>query len=127
MQTVCVKRAILAEKVTSARNEHIDELAVARKNWREQSLKDIDAFRDRVDRYDVLTGKFETPSESRDKMVMFDGPPQDMTSKYDRVLRMLELETREDIELTDREYAQYVENDWEWSRTWKISNSKYLG
>ena len=51
--------------------------------------------------------------------------PVDQTKDYDRVIRLLELDTRSEIELAENEVAQYVMDDWSWKRAFAASNVNY--
>ncbi len=53
-------------------------------------------------------------------------PPQSQVKDYDRVIRMLELSVDNEIELTADEFANYVQDDWNWKDNWTVSNSAYL-
>lgn len=52
--------------------------------------------------------------------------PEDHTRDYDRVLMMLNLDVRDEIELGEYEIASYVMDDWDWKRQWTTSNAAYL-
>jgi hypothetical protein len=52
--------------------------------------------------------------------------PENHTSDYDRVIRMLELTTEPEIRLTQELFDQYVMDNWVWKKNWSASNSKYL-
>jgi hypothetical protein len=51
--------------------------------------------------------------------------PQDHTKDYDRVIRMLEMCTKEEIFITENEFAQYVQDDWGWKQQFIGSTSNY--
>lgn len=51
--------------------------------------------------------------------------PEDHTSDYDRVIRMLEWTTDHEITLSEHDFAQYVLNDWKWQQQFLTSNSAY--
>jgi hypothetical protein len=51
--------------------------------------------------------------------------PEDHTDDYDRVIGMLELDIEETVELEESEYRQYVEDKWQWQRSFNASNSYY--
>lgn len=127
MRSTVMAKAKLIEKVEKARTAHQTELTKARVNWKKTVLKEVGAVATRAESFDPETGRF-----SKGKRVfahgplMLDPPPQDMTGKYDRVLRQLKLDVRDEIELDEREYRQFVENDWSWRQEWALSNSKYL-
>jgi HAMP domain-containing protein len=51
--------------------------------------------------------------------------PRDMTATYDRVLEMLAMETRDEVELTEQEFQQFVQDDWTWKREFATTASLY--
>jgi uncharacterized membrane protein len=51
--------------------------------------------------------------------------PMDQTRDYDRVIRMLEMEVRSEVEVTEVEFAQYVMDDWSWKRQFLATNLGY--
>ena len=51
--------------------------------------------------------------------------PMDQTKEYDKIIRMLEMSIEQNIELSDREFAQYVMDDWTWKHQFLVSNSGY--
>ena len=48
--------------------------------------------------------------------------PEDHTEDYDRVIKMFEMDVREEIELEENEFGMYVMDDWRWKREW-LSNT----
>ena len=52
--------------------------------------------------------------------------PQDHTADYDRALKMLSLSVDDVIELDDHQFRCLVDDEWEWTRAWAISNSAYV-
>lgn len=51
--------------------------------------------------------------------------PEDHSADYDRVIFMLEMDIEEEIELSETEFAQYVQDDWGWKKQWTTTNSYY--
>ena len=52
--------------------------------------------------------------------------PEDHTSDYNRIITMLEMDVRVEIELDEMSFAKYVMDHWEWTDQWTTSNSVYL-
>lgn len=52
--------------------------------------------------------------------------PEDHTSDYDRVLKMLAMSVEQDVVLSSENFDQYVLNNWHWRHVWVASNTKYL-
>lgn len=51
--------------------------------------------------------------------------PEDHTDEYDRVIDMLEMDQRDEIELDEYTFAQYVRDDWGWKDHFVTTNSRY--
>lgn len=51
--------------------------------------------------------------------------PQDFTKEYDRVIGMLKLDINETVKLDQTQYANWVQDEWSWSRGFTTSNSAY--
>lgn len=51
--------------------------------------------------------------------------PKDFTAVYDTTIAMLESHTGETIELDADEYRHLVQDEWEWTRDFLVSNSHY--
>lgn len=51
--------------------------------------------------------------------------PMNMTRDYDRVIRQVEMDVRDEIELSEREFAQYVMDDWAWRDQFEASTMAY--
>lgn len=52
--------------------------------------------------------------------------PEEHTEDYDRVLKMLELNQHETIELSESEVATYVMDDWGWKHSFAQNTTSYL-
>lgn len=53
--------------------------------------------------------------------------PDDHTRDYDRLLKMLDMTSEQDVELTEQQFGQYVLDDWDWKRQFITTNSAYSG
>jgi hypothetical protein len=51
--------------------------------------------------------------------------PTDHTQDYNQAIRMLELHTDTTIRLDSETAAHYIEDNWQWRRTWGQSASSY--
>ncbi len=51
--------------------------------------------------------------------------PASHAKEYERVSAMLRHHTEEDIELDERNFDQYVNDNWEWKEQWSTSNAGY--
>ena len=51
--------------------------------------------------------------------------PVDNSKSYTQAIRLMEWETREEIELSINDFECYVEDNWTWSRSFKSAHSNY--
>ena len=113
--TVHVKREELLTRIKENRAKHRDEFerawdgyTKAVREWLEKSLDALKAGK-KID-------------------VAFRGPiPQDHTEDYDRVIDMLQMEIRDELEIDETQFAQYVRDDWGWKGQFVTTNSTYTG
>ena len=52
--------------------------------------------------------------------------PEDHTEDYDTAIQMLDRHQEKTITLTQREFRNFVEDKWDWTDQWTLSNSQYL-
>ena len=52
--------------------------------------------------------------------------PPNHLDDYDRVISMLEQTSEDSVELTQKEYSQFVLDDWEWKNDFRNVSSSYL-
>lgn len=52
--------------------------------------------------------------------------PEDHTVDYDRSIQMLEMSVDKEIAVDEREFQNYVQDIWQWSRDWAVSNMRYV-
>jgi hypothetical protein len=53
--------------------------------------------------------------------------PERHTGDYTRVIGMLAMHQGDTIELSEAAYTQYVDDEWEWKRSWFANTMGYLG
>ena len=115
MQTVTVNKLSLIDIITKNRDGHSDRYEKAWAGYRKEAIETLE------DHLSALKdGK-------RIAHVRMDSAPTDHTEDYDRVLEMLNMSVDDTIELSNGEFQQYVQDDWNWSQMWNVSNTKYLG
>lgn len=51
--------------------------------------------------------------------------PQEHTSDYDRVIRMLEMSVADQVTVTEQQFSQYVLDDWGWKKQFVTTNARY--
>jgi hypothetical protein len=53
--------------------------------------------------------------------------PVEYLEQYDDFIEQLTMTAQDEFELSRTMFKQLVQDDWEWTRNFKMSNSKYLG
>ena len=53
--------------------------------------------------------------------------PEDHTEDYDYAVKMLEMTTQDELELTEKDVAQYIMDDWGWKKQWDETVTSYSG
>lgn len=113
MQKITVRKTELREIIQANRDEH-----------REIFEEAVEAFKARC--IEELESRLKDVRAGRKINMMISLPvPEDHTEDYDRALRMLELSIDDEIDLTEEDVAQYVQDDWSWSRAWAANTGSY--
>jgi hypothetical protein len=115
MNQVKVDKDQLEDILVANRVSHLNAYEEALAAWKEKVKQELeDAY------YAARIGeKFKTS---------FDLPkPENFVKEYDRTLGMLRMSVDENVTLTDYEYRQYVEDEWDWKQRFATTNSRYTG
>lgn len=51
--------------------------------------------------------------------------PVNQLKDYDRAIAMLEMAIDKEIELDEKQFAQYMQDDWQWKQQFLVANSVY--
>lgn len=100
-----IKKPQLLEAVRANRAKHVDEYAEAYRAYREELVLELSALLEKARNHST---------ESCDHSVDVDRPVSH-AGDYDRVIRMLEMDTADSVILTESQFAQYVLDEWHWS------------
>jgi len=114
MNTVNVTVSKLLETLRKNRETHIAEYNEALKGYREACIAKL---KENLD--NAIAGKDFTTSINIYK-------PQSYEKDYSRAISMLEWSTETEVELSAREFDQYVNDEWQWAEGFKTVNSMYL-
>lgn len=105
MKTV-VKKEDLMDKIKSNRDKHHAIFVEAVEAYHKEALRRLEEKKQ-----EILSGKVVN-------ILIHIPVPEDHTHDYNRAIEMIEMDVREEIELGEEEFAQYVMDDWEWKRQW---------
>ncbi len=74
-----------------------------------------------VQKLDWLRNAKTLPSQHFEKLPI----PSSHEDDYERVIRMLDLSTENEIELSAQEFTQYVLDDWGWKQAFNATTMNY--
>lgn len=114
MKTITVPKATLLEKLRENRGQHRQTFEEAWQGYRKHAERDL---AERLDA--VRDGK---PFNLKFGLVV----PQDHTDDYDTAINMLEWHVGDEMEVSQEEFRQYVEDDWGWKDQFLHSTASYL-
>lgn len=113
MKSVTVKRTDLLDAIRANRDTHRDEFEKGLAGYKARLLEELEQ---RVT--DLRAGR-------QIEQYIHLPIPEDHTRDYDAVIRMLEMEVAETVEIDQRTFAQYVMDDWAWKEQWVGTMSNY--
>lgn len=115
MEKITVNKAELMEKLKKNREEH-----------REIFLEALDGFRKKA--IQMLEERLTLAKAGKYfDLYLHIVQPVDQTKDYDRAIKMLEMSIDASVELSERDFQQYVLDDWSWKDQFLTSNSLYSG
>ena len=113
MRTVMVRKKELTEILQKNREQHTEVFEKAYKKFRSAVEGELEARLRRIRHGKAVDLQIRLPE------------PRNMTDTYNRALQMLEMETRDEIELSEQEFQQFVQDDWTWKREFANTASAY--
>lgn len=112
-------------QVTVKKEELLEVLKKNRENHRGMFLKAQEGYRKfAIDKLDCMLKDAREGKQIRQQIGLVE--PEDHTKDYDRVIRMLEMSQADEITLSERQFSQYVLDEWGWIESFTATNSRYL-
>lgn len=111
--TVVVQKDKLVETLTANRDAHRAIFEEALEGYKTRSVELLEEHIERIKK-----GKVE-------RIVVSLPVPEDHTDDYDRALTSLEWSIFDEVELTMREFDQYVRDNWSWKGEFTATTSLY--
>ena len=115
MNTVAVRKSELIEILQQNRESHRASFDEAIQGYRARSIELLEEHIQRI-----RSGKVE-------RVLVSLPVPEDHTDDYDRVIAQMNWDIREEIELTSREFDQYVRDNWTWKQEFLTTSGLYTG
>lgn len=113
MDTVTVRKHDLLAALVANRAAHRAEFEKALTGYRDRSIKLLEEHIERIRK-----GKLE-------KVLVALPMPEDHTDDYDRTIMQMEWTVQDEIELTSRQFDQYVRDQWGWKAEFAATSSMY--
>ena len=113
MNEIRVNRSTLLSKLKTNRDAHRDLFLKAQDNYREAVIEELDAM------------LAEARDGKRIRRSVSLKAPIDQTGEYDRAIAMLEMSVDDVIEVSERDFACYVLDQWTWAMNVAALNSTY--
>ena len=111
---ITVKKADLLTKLYVNRSLHMEALAIALVGYRDKSISKLKKMLKAAEAGESFDTKTGLPV------------PEDHTKDYDRVIQMLEMCVADEITITENQFRQFIQDEWNWAASWKMSNSGYM-
>lgn len=108
-----VEKEKLIEKIKENKKNHIEEYAKAVVGYKEEALRQLTNLTEKVNKgalnieLDLIT-------------------PVDNSENYDKIIEMFEWEVEEVVELEQKEFIEYVQDETDFAVTAKLSNMMYV-
>lgn len=115
MKTVTVRKEDLLERVEANRARHRDIFEKALEGYRNRAVELLEEHIERI-----RDGKVE-------KVHVILPRPEDHTDDYDRVIEMINMSVDDELELDEREFSQYVQDNWMWKNEFLAMSATYTG
>lgn len=113
MRTITVKKGDLLRTVLYNRDKHAQTFQDAMEVYREQMIAELDRMIQEAKKGSKIRRAFALPE------------PEEHTADYDRVIQMLQMEVKDEVELDEIQFAQYVQDEWGWQRSFLANTSSY--
>ncbi len=113
MNTIKVNKQELLAILKKNRDNHHAVFEEAFEGYRKESI--------RIHEENLKTLK----GNKRVIVAFYETAPQDHTADYNVVIRMLEMDVGNTVDLNQQQFTNYVDDNWNWKQQWTISNSKY--
>lgn len=112
--TIQVSKDRMLETLRANRDKHAKEYDKAKRGWIKLLRKE-------------LTGKLETlDAGGKLNLHIENQKPQNHLTEYDEAIEMVGYHAHPTIELDQKEFRQYMKDDWNWKQYWHESTSTYL-
>lgn len=113
---VTIKKTDLLDAVRKNRDTHEKEYLAAREGYRETVIKRLEV---------TLEGVRAGGSFDLAEFHALASKPTSHTKDYDRVIRMMEMSTADEVTVSETQFSCYVLDEWNWKAQFALTNATY--
>lgn len=123
MKEVTVDILQLLTKLQENREKHIKAYRETAEGWRQRAHKELLELSADLAELD-FSGEEVPRLPKTDLHDLFDRPECHVRD-YDRAIAMLQMSVEREVTISAREFDQFVNDEWDWSERFALSNTKY--
>jgi tRNA A37 N6-isopentenylltransferase MiaA len=115
MSNVTCKKVEILAALRKNRDAHRDIFLAAQNGYRKEVIAELEK-------------SLKDAREGRNVQTTIElEAPEDHTKDYDRIIRMLEMSVKDEIEVSELQFQQYVLDDWTWKFHFASNSARYVG
>jgi len=113
-RTIKVKKSDLIERINANKEAHVKEFEAAKIAYKAEALRQLEEARKKIETGELgVTLNLVTPSN--------------VAGQYDKKAEMFEWEIEDEVELSQDEFKDYVQGDFDFAHNARMMNMYYLG
>ena len=116
---ITVKKNELLTVLLKNKSQHYDECNIAKKGYKLILIKKLVSLLQRAKRGRIHTNEVVMELHTLQE-------PESHIKDYDRVIKMIQMCTKDELIVTEQEFQKYVMDDWEWKERFTTTNSAYV-
>lgn len=114
-----IKVDTLKKQLRGAKNEHIKKYEIALEEWAKRCLSLTEEWQKKLKDNPKLF------AESRCWGRSLPSAPESHQKDYEKAIKILDFECKNTIVLSEKDYKQYLLDEWEWTRSFNNSILEY--
>jgi hypothetical protein len=115
LSVITVKKTELLKALKKNMLTHRDEFLKAQVGYRKAVIQELDSM-------------IQDAKANREiRTIIRLEAPSDHSSDYTRIIKMLEMNVKHTIQITEQQFSQYVLDDWAWKRAFVNTSNMYNG
>lgn len=120
--TVTVKKEQLLETLRENKKKHEAEFVGAVEGWKIKCFQKLDKKRE-----DIASMSIEDLKKDDVHCLVSVECPRSHADEYQRAIEMLEWHEGETLTLDQTSFRRYVQDEWDWTRSFKTLSASYKG